>query len=381
MQHLWWQLPGPDQFVLRVVQDLRDGKNVILCLPEHLPSGLAFAIRSALSEGEDWPWYTLHIYGDDPVEPAHLLFSRFVPEVCPNALRNAKTLAQEEAFAGKIIWLDGLTPNIWSAWKAFVLDYEHACRSRSLLERTVFCIPLTGDLALDPPAEDVCLSHHHWRGVVDRLDMLLFTSSLFQDRGMPTLQKRIVTSVVANLALWDPAVTERFASEDLEKILHPVPILQEIARGRGWCPADGGSPPYSWSKGMIDLMEEEESIHSAALALNDAKGIITRRIWSAEVGVMLPFVEERRQELLTRLAGVLMVPFTTRFGEVISDVHDLEIGHIESQLINNGITVHPNVRRLVQRLREIRNCLSHLEPLSLELLLGAGINTTTDKIL
>ncbi len=117
-------------------------------------------------------------------------------------------------------------------------------------------------------------------------------------------------------------------------------------------------------------------MHSASLALKDFKGIIARRIWSAEVGVILPFVEERRQEILTHLAGVLRVPFTTRFGEVISDVRDLEIGHIESQLINNGITVHPNVRRLVRRLREIRNCLSHLEPLSLDLLLDAEINTT-----
>jgi len=376
MQHLWWQLPGPNRFVLRVVQDLRDGKNVILCLPEHLPGGLAYAVRSTLSEGDDWSWHTLHVHGDDPVEPAHLLFSRFVPEVCPEAIRNAQTLSKEEAFTGKVIWLDGLTPNIWPIWKAFIADYEHACRSRSLLERTLFCVPLIGDLAFAPPAEDVCLSQHHWRGVVDRLDMLLFTSSLFQERWMPALQKRVVTSVVANLALWDPAVTERFASEELEKILHPVPILQEIARGRGWCPADGHSPPYLWSSGMIDLIEGEENIHSAALALKDVKGTITRRIWSAEVGVMLPFVEERRQEILTHLAGVLRVPFSTRFGEVISDVHDLEIGHIESQLINNGITVHPNFRRFVRRLREIRNCLSHLEPLSLDLLLDAEINTT-----
>jgi hypothetical protein len=127
---------------------------------------------------------------------------------------------------------------------------------------------------------------------------------------------------------------------------------------------------------MIDVIEGEENIHSASLALKDFKGTIARRIWSAEVGVILPFVEERRQEILTHLAGVLRVPFTTRFGEVISDVRDLEIGHIESQLINSGITVHPNVRRLVRRLREIRNCLSHLEPLSLELLLDAEINTT-----
>jgi hypothetical protein len=81
---------------------------------------------------------------------------------------------------------------------------------------------------------------------------------------------------------------------------------------------------------MVDLTEGEESVHSAALALADLQGTVRRRIWSAEVGVMLPFVEERHQKILSHLAGVLKVPFTTGFGELISDVHDSEIGHIES---------------------------------------------------
>jgi hypothetical protein len=375
MQQLWWQLPGPNQFVLQVVQDVRDGKNVVLCLPEYAPGGLAYAIRSVLDDGDGWLWYTLDIHGHDSVEPAHVLYSRFVPEAPSDAIRNGKTLSQEETFAGKILWLEGLTANSWPAWKAFLTDYEHACRSCSLFERTLFCVPLTGMLPLDPPAENVCLSHHPWRGVVNRLDMLLFTSNLFQDRRMPAFQKRVVTSVVANLALWDPAVAERFTSEDLEHILHPVSILQEIARERGWHPIAGKLPPCLWSRGMVDLMEGEESVHSAALALADIQGTIRRRIWSAEVGVMLPFVEERRQEILAHLAGVLRVPFTTRFGEVISDVHDLEIGHIENQLITNGIKVHPDIRRLVQQLREIRNCLSHLDPLTLDLLFCAEIST------
>jgi hypothetical protein len=377
MQHLWWQLPGPNQFVSQVVQDVRDGMNVVLCLPEHVPGGLAYAIRSALDGGGGWLWYTLDIHGHDSVEPVHVLYSRFVPEAPSDAIRNAKTLSQEETFAGKILWLEGLTANSWPAWKAFLTDYEHACRARSLLERTLFCVPLTGMLALDPPAENVCLSHHAWRGVVNHLDMLLFTSNLFQDRRMPALQKRVVTSIVTNLALWDPAVAERFTAEDLEHILHPVSILQEIARERGWHPIADNPSPCLWSRGMVDLTEGEESVHSAALALADIQGTVIRRIWSAEVGVMLPFVEERRQEILAHIAGVLRVPFTTRFGEVISDVHDLEIGHIESQLITNGIKVHPDIRRLIQRLREIRNCLSHLDPLTLDLLLCAEISTTT----
>jgi len=298
----------------------------------------------------------------------------------PNTIWNAHTLSKEESFAGKIIWLDNLTPSTWSAWKEFITDYEPVCRSRSLLDRTLFCVPLIGELALDPPKEDVCLAHHYWRDAVDRLDMLLFTSSIFQEKRMPDLQKRVAISIIANIALWDPAVGERLVHEDLEKILSPVPILQEVARERGWYPEDTNSDSWSWHRGMKDRIDGEEKIHSAVLAFNDVDSEIERRIWSAEIGVVLPFIEERRQEILGRLAGLLKVPFKTRFGEVISDLRDLEIGHIESQVIHNGVAVNPKIRRLIHRLREIRNCLSHLEPLSPELLLCEEINSFVETL-
>jgi hypothetical protein len=50
----------------------------------------------------------------------------------------------------------------------------------------------------------------------------------------------------------------------------------------------------------------------------------------------------------------------TRFGEEITDIRDLEIGHIESQLANNP-AVSNSIRQLIMQLRQIRNALSHLE--------------------
>ena len=83
---------------------------------------------------------------------------------------------------------------------------------------------------------------------------------------------------------------------------------------------------------------------------------------------MFPFVEEQRQNVLTRLTGFLQVPFRTRFGEVIDDVRDLEIGHIEAQLRRANPHADSELLQLVQRLREARNRLAHRETLPLELL-------------
>lgn len=76
MTGFWWQLPNPNLFIDRVVQDLRDGKNVILCLPEHLPDGLSNAIQSGLGEG--WDWHNISVREENVLDPVHFLFEHFV---------------------------------------------------------------------------------------------------------------------------------------------------------------------------------------------------------------------------------------------------------------------------------------------------------------
>ena len=69
---------------------------------------------------------------------------------------------------------------------------------------------------------------------------------------------------------------------------------------------------------------------------------------------------------------MLRVPFITRFGEAITDIRDLEIGHIESQLTKNP-AVSNSIRQLITQLRKIRNALTHLESLDPALLLSGEV--------
>jgi hypothetical protein len=79
--------------------------------------------------------------------------------------------------------------------------------------------------------------------------------------------------------------------------------------------------------------------------------------------VVLPYIEERRQQLLEELSAVLSVPFRTVYGQVLTDVRDLEVGHIEAQLAVGSAQVSETLRAEVRWLREARNRLAHLEPL------------------
>ena len=193
----WWRLPGPSRFVCRVVDDLRDGKNVTLCLPAHLPDGLARAILDEL--GDSWSWTTLSL--DDGEDRQVLtLYARFVSDEEPSAIRNASGLATNPAMGGRIIWIDAMSLISWVVWKRFLGEYQHACRSRSILERGIFCIPLVGELALDPPVEDACLANHFWRGVVGYLDILTYATGVIGRHGWSSVQHRLLVAVVSNLA-------------------------------------------------------------------------------------------------------------------------------------------------------------------------------------
>ena len=60
MSAVWWRLPGPAEFVRRTASELREGRNLVLCLPRYLPDGLSDALRFArLSDGDPESWCVL----------------------------------------------------------------------------------------------------------------------------------------------------------------------------------------------------------------------------------------------------------------------------------------------------------------------------------
>src|ERR1041385_4115599 len=202
MNRLWWQLPGPAQLVSTIAQDLQDGKNVLIALPKHMPRGFSSAIRTlSLDYTNDW-----YLIRPDKEKPADVLSSYFERDLSPNGRRIASALANSEKLEGKIIWLYGIEAAEWGAWEEFFADYGDACQHATLGRSVVFCIPLIASSVSKTSISQQFWSQYHWRGVVSSVDMILFTARLLQERTWSILQKRVATSVIARLALWDPEV-------------------------------------------------------------------------------------------------------------------------------------------------------------------------------
>jgi hypothetical protein len=132
---------------------------------------------------------------------------------------------------------------------------------------------------------------------------------------------------------------------------------------------------------MMDSLSGNEELHSSILVLDDRDREVDRRIWTAEIGVLFPFVEERRRDLLRTFGHLLQVPFTGRNGDTIEDIRDLEIGHIESQLQRSAQPVGTDTLRLLRLLRESGNSLSNLEPLEKDLLRWDELSVPILKLL
>lgn len=352
MYRSWWQLPGPSGFISTITEDLRDGLNVLCYLPKHVPSGILKAIRTALGLSDRLAWYPLRATAQNPLD---LMFDHFGDH--SRGLRNVSTLSTDPEFAGKVIWLENITSENWERWKEFFASYAQACQHVPIENRGRFCIPLPGELVASRFDENPLWSQYRWADVVSHLDMVLFASTLLQDRPMPPLQRSLAVEVIATLALWDPEVCESLAKLEISELLQPLPVLAEIGRERGW---DRTNHQTGWIVGLNDYVDGRWLRHSAAIALEDSPKEIFKRIWSAEVSVLLPIVEEVRQAVLAKYGDKLILPMRTRFGE-IHDLYELEINHIYAQIFTHQLVVDSRTSKLVKQMTTIRNLLAHLK--------------------
>lgn len=359
MSSVWWSLPGPSRFLNKVCDDLTDGKMVFLQLPANPPRRIKTYLKERWLEHDLYEWRELKLQymNMESGHPAKLLYDIHLPDTPSEVLRNAANLARDPAFGNMIIWVEGLTETLWSAWNEFLYEYAETVRNRPPEERTRFVVLLEGEIASRNPPTAPAISVRDWKGTVDRLDMMLYCSSLLGSRPLSTFQQRLAAELIASLAMWDHNLADYLIDLPLADLLDPAATLIEFAREMQW----DDTMKSSWSAGTVNEFERRMQPHSAYLAVTGRDPAIRRRIWQAQLSVLYPAMEELRHALIEFFGDLLVVPFTDQWERVIEDRLDLEIGHIRYQ-----VKYHPKVDRdlkeAVERLWELRNLLAHLDP-------------------
>jgi hypothetical protein len=363
----WWTLPGPSDFVGRASRALADAACVVVHFPEHTGKGFGPALRAECEAD----WRELALDGDADWTPAEVILERFGVDLPFGAARDTDAVLRAPRLQGitLMLELEGASRAL-ADWTAFLKHYAEKARNIDAWERPAFCLVVTGRVASPLPQDAPGLEVLEWRGVVSSLDMALYVARRLRGGGVSALERQVVVAIIARMADFDAGLADILCSLELPDLFEPYEALRAYGRRRGWSeevPAD------SWACGMADQGDGAVRHHVAALALRQEHDAIRSRIWSGQVAVLFPELEERRRGLIRAHLVRLWVPFHTHDGRTITDVRDLELGHILFQLRSRGVALDSAYMSGIQALVDVRNILAHFDAVPATLLRSSAL--------
>ena len=283
--------------------------------------------------------------------------------------QDTRDLVLTNGFDGWAVWIEGISPANWPEWRTFLSEFEAASRARPEIVRSVLVLILRSPNEGSLPANEVALQSLSWRGRVGEFDILLHCADRLEGSRQKHSRRRLLAHCAARVALWDLDLADRLLAERPERVIEPWDVLRSIARERLW----QNGTPCTWRDGTMQEFDGIEETHSVYLVGIGDTTKVRRRLWSAQAAVLLPLLEERRQALIPRTSRYLSPPFQTVTGEAIADLAELEIGQICYFLHRDG--ADHGLKRTFRFLRDVRNALAHLEPISAQEALSDEILT------
>lgn len=363
LKNFWWHLPGVTIFTEQVIETLRYGSTAVICLPKHVPDGIQNLIASEIKEMMVWSVYDPNL---SDFAPHIQLYDQFVNN--DDELRNVNTLAINEKFQQQCIWIEGFENNEqWTAWKSFFERYELASRNVDSYERTIFCVLLRGDFCIHAPKEELFLSVHKWEKVLDSSDMLYFATQCFSNSTIDSFYLELAIQITTKIAIWDYDVYIQLAKlNSLEDILALEKNLEILANERQWNQPIPELKVEQWCLGFYDHDQLSPIIYN----VQNNTHYIKRLLWSAELHILFPLIEETRLTIIEKFSVVL-----EKFKDKKSSIYDIEIGFLY-KIIKENISLFNNnksLKSLTYKLKEIRNQLAHLDPVDNEYLFAKEI--------
>ena len=187
------------------------------------------------------------------------------------------------------------------------------------------------------------------RGVLGPLDCAASLATRSIELG--PFEQRLVASVAIETAGWDIEVLARLATLPIPSAVRPDRAVELWADGRL---TEWKDSKAEWVLGSLDEWGGTRCEHPLWLAANLPRGL-TKRVWQGQVAVLLPWIENRRLEVIARFRQYLR-PDPVRCGP---DLESLDWGPIGHQL-KRQVGGHLDV---IDSHRLARNELAHGRPL------------------
>lgn len=361
----WWTMPGPQRFVSSVLAHLHDGRSVIVVFPALHPRGFLGALEAADEHSGMSRWTRRQLAVEDEeyreLLPARVVHDLVVPQSEPGAVASVHSLIAADNFRYLLLTAEFREQQVWCRWSRFLHEYSQRSKALDQSERPVFCVVIEGALLRAMPPSDVTLAIEQWRGVVRPLDMQLYVSHLIDEEpSPPPLLRSTRIAVTASLAGTDPLLARRLVNASLDMLFNPNKLLGEYSDELRW--NNESDIERQWELGMRDEIDGSEYVHSALLPLARDGREIARRVWYGQVSQIVPYLELQRCRLIDGVQHLLPKPPLHDGYEDVSDLHDLEIRTVWYYL--KRARAPREIIERAARLRNIRNALAHLQPIS-----------------
>lgn len=350
---IWWELPGPSSFIDKAIDALRDGHNLVLPTPARGVQELAEILRMRLA---DDGWRVAGPFDVADRNPIDQIYAWLDIEDSDATRRSVGTL-REKLGPGQVVIVQGIDSDRWGAWAHFMTEYEAASRvvskfDRPLVVAVVSGVPLSGFLERAP-----ALLTTPWQDVIGELDLLIFVREGMRNRHYEGSKGKLLSRIVAKLALWDFELAEYLVSIDERKLFDPVVALTAASNALGWVDV----PAATWEAGGKIRFDGFDLEHPFVLLADKSNhGVLTERLWQAQAGELLPLIELRRRYWVTRMTPLVKLPITVNDSGV-NDLDDLEIG--ELAYVARSKKLNSTIQQATETLRRYRNKLAHIETL------------------
>jgi hypothetical protein len=381
-----WRLPGPRSFVRDIVAEHGRGRHVATVLPEALASDIQFtdglgvavldefaklsvSARRIYGAGEDKSILDTFgqalIFEDPPVTVAELLRHREVENTV------AVVVARELGTSAR----DGL-PGFLQR-----VELESHARTNQTQHLSIVAILARGQLPAfrGGASSDIAMTSIWWWARIARWDVAAYIADLAALGPLQGVLADVRTESIVEVARWDLDLAEHLmttwegepgqlpsALKDWRSVSAPAINAERHAGPGGLRPPNPVLP--SWDQRVVEGWHDHLSVATCSLAAEPDE--LSRLVWAAQARVLLPWIEERRATLHTRVTRLLGAP---RLAAILHDWFDtpvdadglVEIGALDRVIRKALGSRHPELREASRRLREARNHLAHMRPLSL----------------
>lgn len=389
----WWDMPGPQRFVSSVAADLAAGRHVVVGLPPHTPPHLLTHLKNHFQprlDARSWqaPPPPQLAENQSPAEWMWSYWKQGQADLCPFDLTPQDLARRTDLPVGKRVILTNMLPADWPKWWEFLASYAQQAQHTNALRRTLFCILVEDPEILTrlPTTQESQYRIHRYDGSCSRLDMQLYVAAhhaIAAGEAPISLVEEIRYELAALLFRTDPDAALQVAALAKPEVFALQALVKDVAANRQWpaaVPKPAASSDQEWAYGWIDQRHARAWRHPGAphaiVPLQRAK----MALWQAQVRVLLPWIEQRRRELVceplisTFLKGKLPHTFDRSYWKGSQDdltytkeqVDSLELGFI-IDLFNKQTSLDAILKsnkRKFRSLKDARDKLSHLKSLS-----------------